>query len=261
MKLETILYDVKDHIATICFNRPQALNAANNRMLDEIEYLSKKVGEDDSVKAVIVTGAGKAFCSGGDLTEIREYQGKAVDFYRHMEATTKMVLAFAEIPKPVIASVNGAAVGAGMNLALACDVVIASDRAKFSEIFSNVGLVPDMGGCWYLPRLVGLSRAKELIYSHRMIYAEEAKEMGIVNRLVPHEDLEKETRSFALELAKGPSVAYRLAKKMLNKSFETSLAGMLELEGYSQSVSGASVDYKEGVDAFFERRTPEFKGK
>lgn len=178
-----------------------------------------------------------------------------------MERVSRLMIALDELPVPLIAAVNGAAVGAGMNIALCADLVIASEKAKFSEIFANIGSVPDLGGTYFLPRLVGRQRAKELIFSARMVSAEEALHLGLVTQVVAHEQLEETVLALAEKLAKGPTSAYALAKKLVNKSFEISLAAALHDEGMAQAISGSSQDFQEGLAAFQEKRPANFQGR
>jgi 2-(1,2-epoxy-1,2-dihydrophenyl)acetyl-CoA isomerase len=178
-----------------------------------------------------------------------------------VELLNRMVLRLVDFPRPTIAMVDGVAVGAGTNLALCCDLVIASDRARFGELFNKIGLVPDGGGTWLLPRLVGMARAKELIYTGDVFDATEAERLGLVNRVVPAAELQRETRALAEKIVAGPSAAQRLAKHMLNRAATTDLASALDLEAYSQGLSITSDDHQEGLAAFFEKRAPRFTGQ
>ena len=170
-------------------------------------------------------------------------------------------MTLAELPKPVIAAVNGAATGAGMNVALAADIAIAAEGVKFSEIFGNVGLAPDVGGTYLLPRVVGRAKAKEIVMTYRMIPAQEALELGIVNQVVPAEELEPTVRALAERIAQGPTFALALGKKLINRSFEVDIRTALDMECMAQSLAGNSRDHQEGVAAFFEKRKPNFQGK
>ena len=178
-----------------------------------------------------------------------------------MELANRFTVALAELPKPVIAAVNGAATGAGMNVALAADIAIASDKAKFSEIFGNVGLVPDVGGTYLLPRVVGRSKAKEIVMTYRMISAQEALALGIVTQVVPDEELDSVVTDLARKISEGPTFALALGKKLINRSFEMDIRAALDMECMAQSLAGNSQDHKEGVAAFFEKRKPCFQGR
>lgn len=261
MKYTTIDYKVEASIATIKLNRPDSLNAVTNPMIQELREIAYAIALDDNIRCVIITGAGRAFCAGGDMSEIKTSYGGNAGFIQHMDFVSSMITALVDIPKPVIAAVNGAAVGAGMNIALTADYIIASDRAKFSQVFTNIGLVTDMGGAYFLPRLVGVRKAKELILEAKMIKADEALSLGIVNKVVTPDELDSAVMELAQRLAKGPTVAYGLAKKMINLSFESSLKTVLDYEGGYQSICGGTSDYKEGVNAFLEKRTPNYQNK
>ncbi|MDR3349782.1 MAG: enoyl-CoA hydratase/isomerase family protein [Acidaminococcales bacterium] len=261
MDYKCLSCELKDGIATIKMNRPKELNAMSTPMFEELLDLFPKVDLDPNVRVVILTGEGRAFCAGGDVAEMKEGYGGATGFYRHMELVNKSVIALTELSKPVIAAVNGVATGAGMNIALAADIAIASDKAKFSEIFGNVGLAPDVGGTYLLPRLVGRQKAKEIVFSFRMIDAAEALQLGLVTKVVPLEELMGEVNKLAAKIAQGPTLAFALGKKLINRSFETDIRTMLDLESLSQSIAGVSHDHKEGTNAFFEKRPTKFTGE
>ena len=262
MKFTTIAYQLEETgIAWITLRRPKEMNAMSIPMFEELNHLLPQVDADPKVRAVILTGEGKAFCAGGDLSEMKAgYDGNA-GFYHHMESANRASATLIELSKPVIAAVNGAATGAGINLALAADVAIASERAKFSEIFGSVGLIPDLGGTYLLPRLVGRAKAKEIVFTYRMIDAQEALELGLVNQVLPPEELLDAARILAEKFAQGPSFAFSMAKKLINRCYETDLHTALHMEALSQALSANSHDHEEGVTAFFEKRPPHFKGK
>ena len=261
MSYQCLSCELKDGIATVKMNRPKELNAMSTPMFEELLDLFRKVDSDPDVRVVILTGEGRAFCAGGDVAEMKEGYGGATGFYQNMELVNKAVIAVTELSKPVIAAVNGVATGAGMNIALAADIAIASDKAKFSEIFGNVGLAPDVGGTYLLPRLVGRQKAKEIVFTFRMIDAAEALQLGLVIKVVPLEELMGEVNKLAAKIAQGPTLAFALGKKMINRSFETDIRTMLDLESLSQSIAGVSHDHKEGTNAFFEKRPTKFIGK
>src|SRR5581483_9716199 len=197
---------------------------------------------------------------GGDVRSMRERRQTAAEGRARVEALNRLVLRLVHFPKPTLAMVDGFAVGAGCNLALGCDLVIASDRAKLGEVFARIGLVPDGGGTWLLPRLVGLARAKELVFTADVIDAAEAARLGLVNRVVAPEALAATTRALAARIAAGPPAALRLAKHMLNRATVSDLPAALDLEAYSQGLAIASADHQEGLAAFFEKRAPRFTG-
>lgn len=261
MSYSTILFEIKEQVAIIRLNLPKQLNALTNQMIDDLMGVCERITESQEIRAAVITGMGKGFCAGGDLEELKTCYGGPVGFARHMERVSRLMIALDELPVPLIAAVNGAAVGAGMNIALCADLVIASEKAKFSEIFANIGSVPDLGGTYFLPRLVGRQRAKELIFSARMVSAEEALHLGLVTQVVAHEQLEETVLALAEKLAKGPTSAYALAKKLVNKSFEISLAAALHDEGMAQAISGSSQDFQEGLAAFQEKRPANFQGR
>jgi len=261
MERTTLLYETENGVATITLNKPQSLNPISDALVSELVEVLHAAEQDNAIRAVILTAAGRAFSAGGDLADLDSSEGGISGFYQHMEHVNSAVVALYQFTKPVIAAVNGAAVGAGMNLALACDLIFASEKAKFSEIFGQIGLTVDMAGAWILPRLVGPSKAKELVFTYRMIEAPEAKEMGIVNKVVPHEQLMAVANDYAGRIAAGPPMAFKLAKKMINRSSETDLKTILDMEAMAQSMCAVSEDAKEGVSAFHEKRKPVFQGK
>jgi 2-(1,2-epoxy-1,2-dihydrophenyl)acetyl-CoA isomerase len=207
-----------------------------------------------------LTGEGKAFCAGGSLREL-EGGMRAIAAVDYMKDVSELIVAITKLEKPVIASVNGAAVGAGFSLALACDIVIASDNARFSQTFAKVGLIPDLGGLYFLPRIVGMHKAKELIFTAKMLNATEAFDLGLVNHVVPAEELDAFTMKLAAEIAGGPMKAIALSKSILSKSFQLSLADVLEYEALAQAICMQSDDHKEGIKAFNEKRFPAFSGR
>jgi 2-(1,2-epoxy-1,2-dihydrophenyl)acetyl-CoA isomerase len=259
-KYETILLEKKEGIAVITLNLPEVLNALEVRLERELLKALKDCGQDEEVRAVVLTGAGRAFSSGGDIKKMEKglqiFEAKS-----WVEDGGNLADAIATMPKPIIAAVNGPAVGGGVNVALFCDFVIASEKAYFSEIFSQVGLIPDAGGHWILPRLVGYRRAIELIFTAEKIDAQRALELGLINKVVSHEDLMEESLSLAKKLAKGPTRAFGLTKAILRKSFSSDLREILEMEELAQSLTFVSEDHREGVRAFREKRLPDFRGK
>lgn len=248
-------------VAIIKLNRPKAMNAINDQMKVELTDIVRKVKHDQDVKAVILTGEGRAFCAGGDVKEMSGT--RAPMFLRNRMRTYlhQIVIMISQMEKPVITAVNGYAVGAGCNLALSGDIILASDQAKFSEIFVQVGLIPDAGGFYFLPRLIGLHKAKELVFRGKMIDAREADRIGLVNHVYPHDELMPKALEMANELADGPTLAIGMAKTMLNQSADLDLIRALDYEAAAQAIMANTEDHQEGVKAFAEKRKPKFSGK
>ena len=261
MGYQTILVDRADGVATVTLNRPEARNAIDLVMRRELLAALDDLEADGAVRAVILTGASAHFSAGGDVKTMAAKRQTAADGRARVESLNRFVIRLFEFPKPTIAMVDGFAVGAGCNIALACDMVIAADRARFGEVFAKIGLVPDGGGTWLLPRLVGLAKAKELVFSADIIDAAEALRIGLVNRVVPAAELEKTTRALAARIAAGPPGALGLAKALLNRSATTDLPTALGFEAYAQAQAVTSDDHVEGVRAFLEKRPPNFTGK
>lgn len=261
MDFSTILYTVENGVATIALNRPEKLNAISDRMIEELSAAVKDSSEHQKARALILTGSGRAFSAGGDLSEIKDSYGGPVGFQKHMQTVTDFLELFTDLPLPVIAAVNGIAAGAGANLALACDFVLMSETAVFSELFSTIGLVGDWGGMYFLPRLVGRQRAKELFFTGRKVGAAECRQLGIALEVYPPEELMNAARLMAQRYAQGPTAAYGLIKKAVNQSFEASLRTVMDYEGLSQVICSFSEDHREGLNAMAEKRSPQFKGK
>lgn len=250
-------------IATLVLNRPDKLNALDAELPTALNAALARIAEDESVRVVVLTGAGRAFCAGGDLGAIgkgRE-RNQTEELGPILRSGMQAVLAMRMMPQPVIAAVNGAAAGAGMNIALAADMRVAADTATFGQNFSRVGLFPDYGGTYFLPELVGPSIAAEMFYAGEMIDAQTALRLGIVNRVVPFAQLEAETKSMAQKIAQGPPIAIRAVKKILFGAQKQALIDALEKEVEQQMKSFHSEDCSEGIRAFFEKRAPKFQGK
>ena len=260
MGYETLIVERTGAIAKVVMNRPEARNALDLTMRREMLGALDEIEADPTARVVILTGAGGHFCSGGDVKTMKKPH-TAAEGRGRVELLNKMVLRLVNFPLPTIAMVDGYAVGAGSNLALCCDLIIASDRVRFGELFCKIGLAVDGGGTWLLPRLVGLARAKELAFTGDVIDAAEAARIGLVNRVVPAAALETTTRTLAEKIAAGPPLALRLDKQMLNRAASTDLASALELEAFSQGLAIASEDHTEGVAAFFDKRPPKFSGR
>lgn len=255
---ETILVDTQDGVRTITLNRPEVLNAFNDRMLDELRQALREAERDEAVRCVVLTGAGRAFCSGQDLRARTEPFSFAV----HLRTRyNPLILQLHSMEKPVLAAVNGVAAGAGCSLALACDLRIASTQAQFIEVFSRVGLVPDSGSTYFLPRLVGIGKAMELCLLADPLSAEEALRLGLVNWVVPPEELRERALAIASRLARGPTRAYGLTKRALLRSLQADLAFALDYEAMLQEIAGRTEDHREGLAAFFEKRPPRFAGR
>ena len=255
-----VLLKKEEKVLTITLNRPR-MNALNRELLEELVKTIEQVKEDNTVRAVILTGAGDAFCAGADLNYPFLGLSNTAEIRQFMNRINTIVFNLRTMEKPVIAGVNGAAVGGGFSFALACDIVVASERAKFSPGFTAVGIHPDNGATYLLPRLIGFARASELFLTNRMVGAEEAERMGMVNKVVPPELLETTVRELAISLAQGAPVAIALTKNSLNRSLGMDLSAMLELEAKAQSICYLTEDCKEGVEAFLQKRKPVFKGK
>jgi 2-(1,2-epoxy-1,2-dihydrophenyl)acetyl-CoA isomerase len=257
--METLLVDrAENGVVTLTLNRPAKKNAMNMAMFNELLAVFREVNDSTTDRVLVITGAGDAFCSGADLGE----RGKdARPALARLRWVADIALALHRVPKPVIAKVNGVAVGAGMNLALAADLIVASENARFSEIFARRGLTIDFGGSWLLPRLVGMHRAKELALLADIISAKEAAELGLVNRVLPADQLDAFVADWADRLAAGPPQALSMTKRLLANSFALSMDEALEAEGMAQSVNSASEDTAEAIRAFLEKREPKFRGR
>ena len=252
-------YTLENGVCTITFNRPDVYNAFNNELSFEMQDALKKATKDENVRVVVITGAGKAFCSGQDLKAASGVPNR--DLSESLEKRYNPIIRLMRnMPKPIIARVNGVAAGAGCSIALACDIIVAAESAKFIEIFINIGLVLDSGSSYFLPRLVGSARAFEMSTMGSRVTATQAFEWGMINKVVADEQLDKAVEDYTNYYLAAPKKAIGLMKKMLNKSFNSSLDEMLDYEMYCQKIAGYSHDYKEGVDAFVAKRKPEFKG-
>ena len=265
MKYETIVLEKKENTATIILNRPEKLNAINPKMREELLDVFDVVDQDNDVRAVVITGAGRAFCAGADIKEsflprIKEKKkGVIADVTR--EFTELGCLALAKVRKPVIASINGPAIGFGCTLTLVCDIRVASEEARFSMAFTRVGVLPEFGSTYFLPRLIGLGKACELFFTAKMIDAKEAKEIGLVNQVVPADELTKTTYEMASNIAKLAPLAIRLAKRALYRGLDNDLATHVQYEALSFNYLRGTEDHEEGARAFLEKREPVFEGK
>jgi enoyl-CoA hydratase/carnithine racemase len=259
---DELLYDVKDRVATLTLNRPDTMTAFTGPMIERWAWALTEAQRDADVNVVVVTGAGKAFCAGGDVARMGQGEPTPLDhknmLWEHIHRVPK---ALEQMDKPVIAMVNGVAVGAGMGMAVMCDVRIASDAARFSTGYVRVGLVPGDGDTYFLPRLVGTARALELLWTADFIEAAEAERLGIVNRVVPADRLAEETYALARKIAEGPQIPIRMIKRLVYQSLRLDLRTHLDLVSSHMAVVRETEDHKEGVQAFKDKRPPKFKGR
>jgi len=264
MNLETVVYGLDKNIATIRLDRPEALNALSQQMTADLTAAIRQAVADGA-RAIILTGNGRAFCSGGDLREMKsmwEAEGSIDAFLREpLGALHVLVKLIRETPIPFIAAVNGVCAGAGANLALACDMIMAADDATFRQAFVRIGLSPDCGGTFFLPRAIGEKLAAELFMTGDSVPAELAYRIGMINGVAPQDELEFEAGKLAAKLAAGPTAAIGRIKRMLNASHSNDLAAQLALEHECQLESGKDDDFKEGLSAFFEKRPQNFSGR
>jgi 2-(1,2-epoxy-1,2-dihydrophenyl)acetyl-CoA isomerase len=258
-----VLEKREGRVATLILNRPERMNALNADLVLALNVALLRVEADPEINVVVLAGAGRAFCAGGDLAAIGKgrQQNDVTELQPILRAGMEAVMKIRTMRQPVIAAVHGAAAGAGMNIALAADIRIASEDAMFGQNFAKVGLFPDYGGTFFLPRLVGSAKAAELFYTGEMIDAKEALRIGAVNRIVPLEQLETEARALAHKIANGPSIAIRAAKQTLFGREKEELTALLNLEVEQQLKCFSSEDCSEGIRAFFEKRAPKFQGK
>ena len=259
-----VVLETRDRgIAILVMNRPDRLNALNNELAGGLNEAFTRLAQDESIRVVVLTGAGRAFCAGGDLGHIR--QGRESGDVKQLEPLLRfgmqLVVKMRTMPQPVIAAVNGAAAGAGMNIALAADIRLAAEEATFGQSFAKVGLFPDYGGTYFLPQLAGPSIAAEMFYTGELIDAQTALQLGLVSRVVPAVQLEAEVRTLAQKIAQGPTIAISAVKKTLFGSERQALEDALEKEVQQQLKCFSSEDCTEGLRAFFEKRPPKFRGR
>ena len=259
--LETLSVQRREGILLITLDRPDSLNAIDEAMTTELQQVLKAADRDEAVRCVVITGAGRGFCSGQDLGDLSYEEGSPPSFGEELRRRyNPLIRRIRTLEKPVVAAVNGVAAGAGASLALASDLRIASEEASFVEAFVRVGLIPDSGGTFILPLLVGMARAAEMAFTGRKVDAAEALEWGLVNRVVAPAELMDETMTLASELADLPTKAIGLTKRAFNRKLMPDLETDLEYEAYLQEIAGRTEDHTEGVEAFLEKRKPEFKG-
>jgi len=250
---------VQDGVATLTLNRPEARNALSMELKHALAAVLRTLPEAPAVRAVVLTGSGPAFSAGGDVKELDATRTALTSRDRMRWLLHEVVIPLARLDVPTVAAVNGPAFGAGLSLALACDIVVASDAATFSLAFSRMGLLPDCGALWFLPRRLGLARAKELLFTARRFDADEALELGIVQRVVPAEELESAAAQLAATLAAGPANVLRMTKRLLEQAATSTLDEVAELESYAQGIAMSSAEHAEGLLAFRERRDPDFR--
>ena len=264
MQFESVLYDKRAEVSVITLNRPDALNALSLQLTTDLGSAIRKA-IDDKARALVLTANGRAFCSGGDLREMKsmwEREGRIEAFLEEpLAALHSVVRLIRETAVPFVAAVNGVCAGAGTNIALACDLVVAADNATFNEAFVKIGLSPDCGGSFFLPRAIGEKLAAELFMTGETVSAERAAQFGMINRVVPADDLMTAALTLAKKLAEAPTASIGRIKRMLNATFSNGLEQQLALEHELQIESGKSEDFREGVTAFFEKRPPNFKGR
>ncbi len=262
MQYATILFDVRDNVAHITLNRPEAANSINRELARDLMHVAMHCGEDPAIRAVVITGAGRIFCSGGDLKEIAA-QGERLP-YHMKELTTYLHAAISRLTRmdpPVVAAVNGSAAGAGMSLVCACDIVVAAETTRFTMAYTRAGLTPDGSSTYFLPRIVGLKRALELTLTNRVLSAREAFEWGIVTRVVPDAELLEQAHALAAELAAGPTKALGASKRLLHSGWVETLETQMEHETQTIADIARTADSNEGVTAFLEKRTAKFRGQ
>lgn len=259
--MSTILFSKQEGVATITLNRPKSYNSVTRELAFAFQEALDQCAADESIRAVVITGAGKAFCAGQDLVEVtnpKQMPGFTTILQEHFNPIISRIV---QLEKPVIAAVNGVAAGAGANVALACDVVVASEKANFIQAFTKIGLIPDSGGTFFLPRLVGFQKALALALLGDKVSATEAEKMGMLYKVYPAEDFESSVQALAQKLAKMPTKALALTKKSFHASLNNSLEEQLDLEDKLQLTASETEDYQEGVQAFLEKRKPVFRGR
>jgi len=265
---DDLLVEVRGGVAQLTLNRPERLNALSPSMGRALGEALRIIKHDDAIGSVLLTGAGRGFCAGGDVARQAESAGgggtpmpmeRRVDELRAGQMAVSA--AIFELPKPVLASIGGPAAGAGLSIALACDLRIGSDKALMTTAFAKVGFSGDYGGSWYLTQLVGMARAKELYFMSGKVGADEAHRLGLLNRVVAHDDLEAESLAWATEIADGPRIAHRFMKENINRAITADLRTALDAEAVAMSRAGQTEDHREGATAFMEKRDPAFRGR
>ena len=259
-KEHTILFQKKDHIGIIRMNRPSVYNSFNRDMALSMQKELDKCEKDNEIRCILITGEGKAFCAGQDLKEVTSQDGPSLSKIIK-EHFNPIIQRIRKIEKPIVAAVNGIAAGAGANIALACDITIASDSASFIQAFSKIGLIPDSGGTFFLPRIIGRQKASALMMLGDKVSASDAEALGMIYKTIPHDDFQEETMKLVHRLSNMPTKGLGLTKRALNQSMYNDLTTQLAMEDELQSAAGETHDYNEGVQAFLEKRKPKFKGE
>lgn len=255
---KTILFETINSVAKITFNRPDKFNSFTETMHKELIDILKEIDRNHQIRCVVITGAGRAFHAGQDLDEV---MGTQVDFGEFLRKRYHpLIEQLQKMEKPIIAAVNGVAAGAGMSLALACDIRLVSEKSTFVNAFINIGLIPDSGGCYFLPRIVGIGKALELAMTGERISAEEAFRLGLANQMYAVEDFEKEVMNYAERMANLPTKGIGLIKRVMREGLTMGLEETLEHEAHAQEIAGSSQDHQEGLQAFMEKRKPIFRG-
>jgi len=262
MKEPHILYQTEEHIAKIIINRPEAKNAFSPEMITLWREALEKAQADQNIRVIVVTGKGDTFCSGGDIRDMAEGKLRSWDMKKFLwDGVHRIVLALEDTDKPVIAAINGVAMGAGLDMAIMCDLRVCSDKAKMAESYIMMGVAPGDGGAYFLPRLVGIARALELLLTGKVIGAKEALDIGLVNRVVPHEKLMEETLSFAREIASKPPLAARMIKRAVYQAQRSDLRSHLDYISSQLALLSETRDHQEAARAFLEKRKPHFTGE
>ena len=262
MSYETLDFEVRDGVANLTLNRPKAANAVNLQLAKDLFYAALQCDEDPAVRAILITGRGKMFCAGGDLASFADAGEDLPRLIKEMTTYLHAAISkWARCRAPVIASVGGAAAGAGFSLCCAVDLVVASENAKFSMAYTGAGLTPDGSSTFFLPRIVGTRRALDLMMTDRALSAAEALEWGLVNQVVPADELAEASQKLATQLASGPTGAFGVVKKLVGSSLGDNLEAQMELEGRAIADSARTADAREGIDAFFAKRRPKFTGE
>ena len=259
---DELIYSCADGVATLTFNRPDKLNACTTAMYDGISRVAQQVREDDEIKVLVLTGAGKGFCAGSDAKKRLAKRTKGKKSHKEVvEPIGYFSVPLYGLNKPLIAAINGACVGSGLSLALLCDIRISSEKAKFGALWVKRGLIPDVGATWLLPRIIGLDKALAMSFTGEIIDAHEAEQIGLVTEVVPHDMLMHTVNELALNIARGPSVAIELMKRGMSRGFSGDYLSHLEFESYAQNICFQTKDFQESIAAFLEHREPHFQGK
>jgi len=262
MELTTLLFEIRDHVAHITLNRPEAGNSINEEMAKDLMHAVLCCDENPEVRAVLISGAGKIFCGGGDL---KDFSAKGNQLPKYLKEVTPYfhtaISRLTRMDAPVIAAVHGSAAGAGMSIAIACDIVMAAETTQFMVAYTRAGLTPDGSLTYFLPRIIGLKRALELTLTNRMLSAQEALQWGLITSVVPDNELLIQAKAIAVQLASGPTRAYGVSKRLLHRGWTETLETQVENESQAIANSARTADAREGITAFLEKRSPRYKGK